>query len=1208
MTNVASGAAISEGVDPEGSVDPDVPDAAIPAVTLYTVYDESNVKNSKPLTADSELSLNDTIYVGFYWANLNDLTVDTSYSVYSIPEYFSLLGDNVDQVITDMGTNVARFVVGDDRNVHFTRLTSEAGYYAYACASCKLNEEAIESHKDEDGRVTLEIPGITGDVSFIVEDFKPSKPELKKEALKIGADGVATWTVKYTAAAGNYKGATPAALVDTLPKEMEYVGNASVDGAAVDEHTLKYDKEKHTLTWTVSEQAAKTTATLDASWGSTIKALTKEGTYIPGNRTIEWKVTVKPVSLNFAYLKVIDTMGKGLTLEDSSIKVNGVSAGSHYGKDPLDDGRTEMTLWLYGDPDTKAKTDNGEEITDTEDQRRNFDLKDGKYEITYTTKVSEDYFHHTSVSGAAISDADLQNNARLEWQWLYGGKGPGGNPPMSPTIEKGPGKLEGPSLTQNPLSKCGVGYDRQKHILTWNVTVNESGLNIDSANFEDKLANDGFMTDDGAKKYKLKLAYASKDALKQAIMEALSEQGVTGVTVSDVEFVQSESETNAAENRNIGFTCIFKGVKEKITFPVQAEVMDASFWAANHDNTDRKIEAKNTATLSEITLNASENFSGSLGTFTVQASIYPSSDMLKKAHEKFELSKDGGAEQNGYITWVLGAADKNTGCDVNGETATLTYRTKVNFDMQSGSEKAFLTKERIEFQNKAKLELSEHSTVTSEATSKASLKNTVLSKDMAQKPNENKVSYTVALNPYSISIAKSDKTELYLEDRMPAGLVLDQTTVKLYQANPIVLSERDPYSIRMDTGAEQSFKPDLTNCYMDTSSGETVLKIPVADKTPYVLKYDAYIVQTKVNLTNSIKVEGSELKGVGLSDNSANAWLDSFGGAGRRPTVPASNWVLEIKNTNASGAAIQIAGNGQTAKFGLYTAKDNNAKLLEATCDPNTGVCIFSLSKEMLGDHKLYLKELSTPDGYAPNSSWLELTDEQLAKLKSGSTNVDDRTVSLKFENEKTGNSGGGTSGGSGASGGGGGAGGGGTSGGGGNGGGSMIPGGGNTPADPEKSDSEKDPSDEKDDLKDDEDEKDQKDDKDDKDGKDKNNNKPKPTKKPSKDKNSGKTNGSGKSDKTGGSKGTGGSQSTSGSKSSSGTGKSGSGQGSGENVSNAKSGVQGGSETVDGAKQPAIPQTGQNWYGVLMLAALGVIVLLGAAVISPLCKEHEER
>lgn len=1317
FNNNAGGDAGPENTIPRDAGYAQLPEGAMPVVSLYT-----DDKYTNQLAAGSELSLGDMIFVRFDWKNLDVFVKDTPYQLFTLLGH-PLKNSGTTEEIRLETELIAELAIDVDGIVSFTCRTdnTEGIENVYAAVGCTL--AADEDDVDEKGQLRLQLPGMKDSVTITVADFKPAPPKLEKEASPVGADGVVTWTLKYTAAASAYEGAVPVKLVDTLPDGMEYVaGSATASDPAID--TSGPGSDGKTLTWEISGEkngalttltyqtkltdaalsalwkntmqknqgaasyenkvvgydaggniidnlSASATASIDESWVNDHIALDKTGTYDAATHKIKWTVTVKPVSLSFAYLKVIDTMGKGLSL-DAVPEVNVNTASGHCSIDAQSDGRTEMTLWLYGAQATAAGNIKG---------NQNFTPdSNGNYTITYTTTVSEDYFHHTSMgddagSTAAIGDDDVKNSAKLEWQWLDGEGQPGELTP--PAVEKGPYASDG--LTNNVLRKAGIGYDPATHILTWNVTVNESGLDIQTADFKDLLADDGVMTGVNSAKYELKLVYADENELKQTITTALWEKDSGASVTGDVNFIKSES-----GQRNIGFTCKLSNVTKTVTFPVQAEVIDASFWAVNHS--DKEASAKNEATLSAIKVRTLEGTEIDLKDFTASASVSPCSNMLKKEHIDFTLDRSndsadrggcvtwkltintnkttglgavtvtdtlpagmtyvddsaiftagstsvngsnisvkisGTAEGRQTVTWKLGATDENTNCDVNGKEATLTYWTKVDYDMLTDGKKAFLTQDSIGFKNSAALWSDAYAAEPSEAVSTAVLDNTVLNKTHTL--TGNKASYKVALNPYGISIAEPGYTKLYLEDRMPAGLVLDLDSVKLYQAGCTVKRSNGLYGISLDQSVLVS-DPKLDYKVEKTASGGTqnVLMIPVEDQTPYVLTYDAYIVQTNVELTNEISVVGSAMPvQTGLSNNAAAVKLASFGGAMR---LPKSNWTVEVKKTDTAGKAVtftpqQIAAGSRTAVFGLYTAKSDQAKLLEAACDPGTGVCAFSQPTKILDNvTNLYLKELSAPTGYVRNSEWMELTAGQVAVLKGKGT------VSLSVKNEKedanrpenpdTPGTGGGTGGGTGTSGGGGGTGGGTGTSGGGTGGGSVTPGDGNTPADPEKPDSEKDPddpSDDKDDPETDEDKKDGDKDKNsnkDKD-KDKDKGKPKPTKKPSKDKNSGKTNGSGKSDQTGGTSGSGGSKGasgtkgTSGSQSYNGTIKSGSGEESGTKVSNAKSGAQDTAETVDGAKQPAIPQTGQNWYGVAMLVALGVLLLLGAIVISPLCEER---
>lgn len=1050
----------------------DFPDGTGPEVTVYRVkeggYFGDELKNG------DELSLSDNIGMLFSWDRElpSELKTGVSYLLCELPNQLVL--DQAESItLTADGEEFAILSTGyDDETsrwkiwIQFSSLENIFG--VHAGISFHLAEDVTPDNTK--GEVEIAISGMKEAVTIVVPELLPKGPSLAKRAGAIDNEGQVTWAVTYTPAETGYaenngEAAIPDAvkLVDTLPNGMEYVpGSAELKGTSLtDGNDIVYDETEHTLTfqastgsaagqkmeltyvtrmtdetvrelWTnggtknftnsvvgfdeqeepIADLSDSATANADKEWVTGHAALNKSGSYAftGGNRTATWTVTVNTVGRSFQYLKVVDTLGKGLTLDASSIKVNGNPVNSHYEDVKNGDGATTLTIHLYKDGTAN--------FADT-----------GTYTITYTTTVSDDYFQQTpapdDTTKLLITDEDVKNKATLEWRWLSDN---GTGEPHSITRSQ----VTPAGLSSNMLANKGISYDQTTRILTWQITVNSNLVDIQSAVLEDRLRNDGVLTRDG-ETYLLELAYQDGEELKkeleEAINAALPSDRQDTVSIANVNFITAGEGDSA---RNIGFALELSNLGEtSFTFQVKARMLSPSFWATNQEHLK---SAWNDAELRNVTLTGS---GGTLAqTFKASGGVDPSSNMLEKTHVSYDpntreitwqltinknqtdglgkvtvtdalpegltyvpgsttfnntpLEDDGTVsvvDENRSITWTL--SDENENTNVNGKTVTLKFKTSIN---EAGQE-AFLTDEAVSFTNKATLRSDAHETDLPEVSSTATLKNQVLSKE---KPlaDGNRLTYRAELNPHAIELLGSEGQQLYLEDIMPAGLVPDLDSIQLYEATVTASKGSDGYTMKLTTGKPVSLEAGQISYWTEEQADGTVsnvFQIPVEDETPYILEYDAYVVQTNVTLTNEIRLVSSAIDpAVGQGVATSSYRLRAFGGAIMR--LPAGNWSLQVTKTDGKGAAVtfteeQMTAGAVPAKFGLYSAMGENAKLLEAVCDRETGVCTFSQPTALLNDvTKLYLKELGAPTGYVANDQWRALTAEQIQTLQNKGT------------------------------------------------------------------------------------------------------------------------------------------------------------------------------------------------------------------------------
>lgn len=1069
----------------------------MPSITKHA---DNNGEPGNELTDDNVISTDDMLWLRFKWSDdetLDVLALETGkkYRLCTLPSQISTSGINGIPINAKDGKQFAMLHVGDaDPDgkkpvyIEFTRLKL-CGANVYI--NCSFAKDA--SADGDNDFITIDLPG-NKSYEITVKDFLPDGPKLEKTATTFDHKGLVTWTITYTPAEDGYAGnphipnPMPKAvwLKDTLPKGMLYVENsAKVDGSSVEvtvdpvntdpSQTLTYkipdsdapvtltyqtrltdaecaklwiEGEKYSGSYTNTVQgldetkksidglSAQGTAFFDGTWAGDHAALNKKGNYSKETQKATWTITVNTLSRNFEYLQVVDTMAKGLTFVSGSLRINGVgispeSSGLH-AIETNADGTSTFTLDLY------------------KDQKRLFAPdSNGQYTITYETTVDAGYLLQT------IGDADVQNKAELKWAWYNNGKGEGpgsGSLPQNPSIGKGPVMPGG--LSNRLIAKDPVSYDPATRIITWAVTLNTFQQNIDSVHFEDKLEYDGCICivdpesrnlskfqDENGNYCRVKLLYDSEDDLIKSLATSLDgtvNQETIKFLNSNISDFQFINKTDSNGERNIGFSCNLKKLGTKqLTIYIRAEVIDASFWAANRPKGDEyrvqnragisnlKIQLSDGTTMDiegeqrpsanqavwstilakesgdydpstgrmEYKLTINENKTNDLGKVTVVDTL-PAGMTYETGSTQIDgvqVEDDGIVEVDeaeNIITWTLSKDNEKT--NVNGRTVDLKFVAKLDVDgaVNDEGENLFLTQDVVELKNTATLKSEAYDEFIKEVTSEAKLANKVLDKSAVQDTDSNKVSYTVKLNPYGVRLHNEENAQLYLEDTLPAGLVLDLESVQLYKAttSSIYDDTRKIYTTEMVKGDIVDLAGKIE--YETIENGtKNRLRVSVDDKQPYILTYDAYIVQSNTDLVNEVALTGSVLpEGSSVGNDSATCRIAAFGSAYIK--VPDNAWELRITKTDkTSGNAIIFdeEHTGTPARFGLYKDKDDSSMLQEGTCAPDTGVCTFSQTKSVLDDvTTLYIRELEAPTGYIRDDEWHELTSEQLDSLKIG--------------------------------------------------------------------------------------------------------------------------------------------------------------------------------------------------------------------------------
>lgn len=268
---------------------------------------------------------------------------------------------------------------------------------------------------------------------------------------------------------------------------------------------------------------------------------------------------------------------------------------------------------------------------------------------------------------------------------------------------------------------------------------------------------------------------------------------------------------------------------------------------------------------------------------------------------------------------------------------------------------------------------------TQSASETAKIKNNVLQKT-SNIENDTKVNYKVIINPLGLELLSDDKLHLYIEDKLDDGLAFDEESVRLYKA---IVADQQKTS-----GDNHTYNPvnitkgeEITNknLQFDSANNKMTLELPETN-IAYIVEYTAYITRKNVTLNNNVKLVGSSVPEVSNQDNANHSVrLASHSGATLRPPKDLFYSVV-VKKTGENNA--QLAG----ATIGLYSKEDDESSLLGVGVSDENGNCIISVKTRLVsGYDKLYVREITAPDGYLLNRNWFEFAKKDGEKSNESS-------------------------------------------------------------------------------------------------------------------------------------------------------------------------------------------------------------------------------
>ncbi|MBU5483231.1 LPXTG cell wall anchor domain-containing protein [Clostridium sp. MSJ-11] len=410
------------------------------------------------------------IRVSYDWSIPNDETVkEGDFYRMQLPPQIHIVQDINQPINDDDGNKIADMHIGTDGSVKitFTKYASEhSNVKGYIYASCHFKEEEIGNENPV--KITFNLQGDAKPVTIEV-DFEQPAP-VDTSIIKYGeynsSTNEITWKVEVNREKVKVKDAV---IKDDIPIGQQYVegstefdGNPTSDGftyikAAYGDSsktgTLTYkfndviDKTTHTITFKtkvtdpkafeshgkVTRQYNKailihdgtSTESNDAYVEVNINYINKSGWYSGERKQIDWTININNNAQSITNAKVTDNIPEGLTLDESSVKVDGKSVSD-------------------------------------------YTYNNNIFEYTFKGTINEP---HTITFSTDVTDPDAynSNNAKYyENEAILTGEGVPGD-------AKGTGTVGVPTSI---IQKQGINYDASTSIITWRITVNTNKILI----------------------------------------------------------------------------------------------------------------------------------------------------------------------------------------------------------------------------------------------------------------------------------------------------------------------------------------------------------------------------------------------------------------------------------------------------------------------------------------------------------------------------------------------------------------------------------------------------------------------------------------------------------------------------------------------------------------------------------------------------------
>lgn len=459
--DTTAGTSQSSGITPASEVQPadagvggtDITDT-FPFITGFSgLTDKDGNQLGDDVAKDSE------VHVNYKWAIPNTVNVNSGdYYKMQLPAQIHIAAP-IDQPINDQdGVKVADMHVDTSGLVTLTFTdypSTHSNVSGYFYIDCHFEESEIGNTNPV--TITFAIPGISDPVTVNV-NFEQPQPSITKDGSYDPATDEITWRLTVNKENVSVKSAS---VEDIINAGQVFVpGSVTVNGSPADTSNYSYDSSSKKFIYNFGDIttqqviAFKTsihddlavkgqgsynynnTADLNYTDNGTpqtiisntktvnvpVKLISKDGTYNPLTKQIDWTITVNESGRTIDNAVVTDVIPEGLTLIKDSVKVNGVAVS-------------------YTVPGQSFVYNLGS-ITE-------------KKIITFSTSVDQNVYNSNT-------SPTYNNTATLT-----------GNGVPSTTSN-----IKGVGVPTNIIQKTGSGYDAATGIITWTITVNDNKTNV----------------------------------------------------------------------------------------------------------------------------------------------------------------------------------------------------------------------------------------------------------------------------------------------------------------------------------------------------------------------------------------------------------------------------------------------------------------------------------------------------------------------------------------------------------------------------------------------------------------------------------------------------------------------------------------------------------------------------------------------------------
>lgn len=785
-------------------------------------------KQAAPVASGDTLALADALTLSYRFEldaeELAALEAGAAYAL-PLPQYLAVAGTGSVNLSLDDGTPLGVLSIGGgaatlafDPGVQ--DLDSLRGCHVEL--SCALDAAAIGDRQE----VSIALPG-GASLTVRIADNQPVAPRVGKSGQQV-ADGVA-WTV--TMEGGKM---SEGVLTETLPAGLSYAaGSAALDGAPI---TPEADGQKLTFTLPEDDAGAQRTLTYRALPEDAALFL-KDGVWrqqaadvscatnlqLSDGRTAKASasVTLQPpyrLDVSSSYAASGDVVTWTLTWSSRTAPSAGdaiaVTLPGYGGMDAV----TQVEAYIDG-----AATPTALGVTGG---RFSLPLagRTGTQTMTFQTALPADFYHQNQSADLTLSATAALGANQLSTSW---------------------GKQR---VSSSVVSKSGV-YNPATGEITWTVAINANGLDLGPLTLTDTLPE------------------GEPQQLVDGIASSMEIQGDEGIILY-LDFPQ---------NRR-AFTLDTHGADwgtRTVTLTYRTRVTDPALYAGNAAWT-AKNDAVLDATLAGTTTAVSQRVVGTAACKSVvaqkemtgydyqanQASwkITVNANRIKLTGDTIEhipnawTLEDAIPEGQTLIedSWKMEAAGGNIPkvCRIGehiilayynlaqGQSATLTYKTQV--DPRSAA---------LDFTENGEVTLSNTATLTPagspavSVTATGKMKNQLLAKSCAYTRGQDWADFTIRINRSGAPLEHRALTDV-----MDAGLLLDMTTVRLFQA------------VVAEDGGMTAGEPVDAGAYRvayDGPTGVLTVALPEAD-IPYVLTYSADILEgAGGSLSNTVSLGGT---------------------------------------------------------------------------------------------------------------------------------------------------------------------------------------------------------------------------------------------------------------------------------------------------------------------------------------------------------------